>query len=242
MTDRLSVLMPIYNEAEGLSRSFHEARGFLEKSGVAFEFILVDDASTDATPRIIAELAAEYSQVKTLHHRSNQGPCSGLRTGPSLATGNWLLLLPVDLSVPLDDIVRLWERRGEADILLGYLNEPARRPLARRLQSAAYTRMINGLFGMDLRQVNGIALYRTEIFHRIRLESTGVALHAEILVRARNSGFRLEQVCLGYQPRRDGVETGNRPKVILKTIIEVFKLFAALRRANDRHVGIDPRK
>jgi glycosyltransferase involved in cell wall biosynthesis len=224
MSDHLSILVPVYNESQGLARSYRELRDFFEKRDFAFELILVDDASTDDSPSIIADLVARDPRVKSLRHPTNQGPCSGLKTGPTLATGDWLLLLPADLSIPLDDITRLWERRGDADIVLGYLNRPQQRPVRRRVQSAVYTWLINRLFAMELRQVNFVALYRTEIFRRIRLQTSGVALHAEILVRARDAGFSLQQVGLEFRPRREGVESGGRPKSILKTLVEISKL------------------
>jgi len=219
----LSVLMPAYNEADGLERSVTLVSEHLSAHGYDFEIVIVDDASTDATPQIARALAAASPHVRVVRHERNQGPCSGLKTGPAHVTKPWVLLLPVDLAIPLHDIETLWAARGGSDIVLGYVAREAREG-ARRVQSQVYTRIVNALFGMTLRQVNYVALYRTELLRELTLTTSGVALHAEILVRAARAGGVLTQLALGYEPRTVGVASGNKPRVVLKTLREILAL------------------
>jgi glycosyltransferase involved in cell wall biosynthesis len=220
----LTILMPAFNEAEGLARSVAAVAEHLDARGFDYEILIVDDASTDATPAIASELAARNPRVRLVRHARNQGPCSGLRTGPAHASKPWLLLLPVDLAIPLDDIERLWAEREGNDVVLGYIAKRQSREPGRRVQSGVYTTLVNALFGLRLEQVNYVALYRTAVLRGLTLTTSGVALHAEILVRAARRGGNIRQLGLGYEPRKSGVASGSKPRVVLKTLRELLRL------------------
>lgn len=226
----LSVVLPAFNEEVNLGSSFREIRSFLLDHHFEPEFIIVDDASTDRTPEIAKALQDEFPSVNVIRHEVNQGPCSGLRTGPVTATNEWVLLLPIDQAIPLVDIETLWDNRLDADIVLGYIARGTQRAWPRRLQSRIYTKLVNLLFGMNLRQVNYVALYKASVFRAINLTTSGTALHAEVLVRAKQAGFSIGQTPLGFQPRVLGEASGSKPAVILKTFSELVQLRQQLSR------------
>lgn len=230
----LCVLMPAYNEAAGLAHSVARVVEYLTAHAFDFEILIVDDASTDDTAAIASSLAAANPRIRLVQHASNRGPCSGLRTGPAHATRPWLLLLPVDLVIPLQDIHTLWQARAGSDIVLGYAASDTREG-ARRVQSRSYTRVINSLFGLELRQVNYVALYRTALLRELPLTTTGVALHAEILVRVARGAGVITQIGLGYEPRTVGQSSGNKPRVVLKTLAEILMLRLQLLGAPRGH-------
>jgi glycosyltransferase involved in cell wall biosynthesis len=228
--ETLSVLVPFFNERAGLESCVRTVSAFLHDAHIDFEIVLVDDASQDGSDAIAQRLAQELGErLRLVRHAQNQGPCSGLKTGPLQAKGEWTLLLPVDLAIPLEDILTFWAHRKDADIVLGYIKRSQEREGYRNVQSKLYTTLINRLFSLDLKQVNYVALYRTEVFRRIQLSTSGVALHAEILVRARNAGLTLRQLEVGYQPRKQGQATGSKPRVVWKTVQEIARLWRDAR-------------
>jgi dolichol-phosphate mannosyltransferase len=226
MNEPLTIVMPVYNEAQGVAAAAHEIHDTLTRRGYDLELVIVDDASTDGTYEIACAVAKRLARVRVERHPRNLGPCSGLATGGRLAHSDWVLLLPADIAIPLEDVDVLWAARQRADIVVGYVRDAAQRGLLRRLQSRVYTRLVNALFGLRLDQVNYVTLYRSAVFHSFELTTQGVARHVEILARARDAGFTLTQVPLGYRPRRHGQATGSKPGVVLKTIWEVVKLRA----------------
>lgn len=228
----LTVLIPTYNEP-GVGPCIDQVADHLARHGYDFEIVVVDDASTDATPATIAAIGRDRPYLRSLRHATNQGPCSGLKSGRELASRPWLLLLPVDLAIPLDEIETLWEAREGADIVLGYIEHTRARSPLRQFQSRMYTALVNALFRMRLRQVNYVALYRTELLQSLPLTTSGVALHAEILVRATRGGHVIRQVALRHEPRREAAASGSKPSVVLKTAVEILQL----RRALGRSVG-----
>jgi glycosyltransferase involved in cell wall biosynthesis len=237
VTKPLTIVMPVFNEAEGLQAALFEVDATLRARGYQLEIIVVDDASTDRTHEIACAVAAQLEDARVLRHPHNLGPCSGLATGGRLAKHERVLLLPADIAVPLEEVDSLWEASMRADIVVGYLRDATQRSPLRRVQSRVYTHFVNRLFGLDLAQVNYVTLYRAAVFRDLALTTKGVARHLEILARARKAGFTLTQVGLGYRPRRHGEATGSRPEVVLSTIWEVLKLRAQLLRA--RRAGRD---
>ena len=235
MTKALSIVMPVYNEAQGLEAAVDEVHAVLRARGYDPEIIIVDDASTDGTYALACSIAARLPSVRAERHPRNLGPCSGLATGARLAKHAWVLLLPADIAIPLEDVDVLWEAREQADIVVGYVAADAglREPL-RHLQSRLYAGLVNALFGLGVRQVNYVTLYPSRLFHAIELTTEGVARHAEILARGRRAGLSLTEVPLGYRRRQHGSATGNRPSVIAKTLWEILRLRVQLE-LSQRH-------
>ncbi len=229
MSVNLTILVPFYNEADGLESCVEQLHAYLSAHGHSYELLLVDDHSSDGSSEIGRRLYEKDPRVRYHRHPRNYGPCSALRTGPALASGEWTLLLPVDLAIPLGDISSFWNNREGSDIVLGYIEEPERRERARLFQSRLYTLFIRMLFGHSWPQINYVALYRTSLLQSLKLESKGVALHAEILIRAAREGAKIRPLAVGYAPRTVGVARGSRPGVILGTIWEILRLWWRLK-------------
>ncbi len=81
MTDRpeFSVIVPVHNESGNVAQLISEIAAALD--GRAYEMVFVDDASPDQTRAILAELKADYPQLRVLSHRKNAGQSRAIRTG-----------------------------------------------------------------------------------------------------------------------------------------------------------------
>jgi len=108
----LSVVAPMYDE-EALVTTFH-ARVCAALEGVPFELVLVDDGSTDATPRLLAELAARDPRVRVIELSRNFGHQTALTAGLDHARGDAVVMLDADLQDPPELIPAMLEhwRRG----------------------------------------------------------------------------------------------------------------------------------
>ncbi|MGH3183762.1 MAG: glycosyltransferase family 2 protein, partial [Acidimicrobiales bacterium] len=113
---KLSVLMPVYNEAATLSSAV--ARVLDVKYPCDMELVLVDDGSTDGTDLLIGELPAT---VVTQSHPANRGKGAAVRTAASLATGDYVIVCDADLEYAPADIPALLGPilQGEADVVFG---------------------------------------------------------------------------------------------------------------------------
>jgi glycosyltransferase involved in cell wall biosynthesis len=110
--DLVSVVMPAFNRAHLVRAS---ADSVLEQTHRDLELVIVDDASTDDTWRVISDLAASDSRVVPIRHVMNRGAQSARNTAIRASRGTWLAFLDADDEYVPDSIERrlaLAEREG----------------------------------------------------------------------------------------------------------------------------------
>lgn len=92
-TVRVSVVIPAFNAASTIERAITSARVQTEEN---LEIIVVDDASSDQTPEIVAEAAKSDARVRLLRQPVNAGPAAARNRGIAAAKGDWIALLDAD--------------------------------------------------------------------------------------------------------------------------------------------------
>src|SRR6266705_3243156 len=114
MGTTVSVVLPVYNEAENLDLLVGRLREVLERaSGGAFEVLLVDDGSTDASPEMLDALAARDPRYKVIHFSRNFGHQAALQAGLDAAAGDAVILMDADLQDPpevLHQFIEKWRQ------------------------------------------------------------------------------------------------------------------------------------
>jgi glycosyltransferase involved in cell wall biosynthesis len=162
----LSVILPVYNEAENL-RSLHESvSAVMEQVGRSHEIIYCDDGSTDGSTDILRALAVENPQVKLLLLRRNFGQTAALVAGLDHARGDILILLDSDLQNDPRDIPKLLELIDQGyDIVSGWRRRRQDPFLTKVLPSKIANRLISWITGVHLHD-HGCTLkaYRREFF------------------------------------------------------------------------------
>jgi hypothetical protein len=78
---------------------------------------------------------------------------------------------------------------------------------------------------MKQRQFNYIHMYRREMLNRIDIESRGVFITAEIMIKARDLGYMLHEVDITYVPRTAGKATCGNTAVIVETVRDLFRFW-----------------
>jgi len=218
----VTIIVPAYNEEENLAPTVGAVAARLHDLGKSHEILIVDDGSTDATPAVAAELAREDPCVRVVTHPHNLGPGSGVVTGIEHARGEAVLFIPADLALDLDHLHRYFDAADAgADVVVGLRSDRRDYSPFRKLVSVVNIGLIRLLFGMRVRQFNYIHLYKRRIFERITVESRGVFMAAEVLIKARDLGFRLVEVEAGYVPRQAGQASCGSVRVIAKTVWEL---------------------
>jgi glycosyltransferase involved in cell wall biosynthesis len=112
----ISVIIPCYNDADNLGRCLDSVFAQTEP---AFEIIVVDDASSDVSPRLLRSCCASHTNLVLISHSENRGPAHARASGVRAARGSHLLFLDADDSLRVDSIALLGAEleRDEADIL-----------------------------------------------------------------------------------------------------------------------------
>ena len=215
----LSVVLPALNEADNLALMVRRVATVLDGLGITGEIIVVDDGSTDGTAAVAASLP-----VTLLCHPRNRGYGAALRTGFAAARGQRIFFTDSDQQFDLAELAGLLHAAERADIAVGY-RQVRRDPLYRRLNAAAWGRLVRRLFALPVRDINcAFKVFRREVVEQIELCSTGAFINTELLARAQAAGFTIAEIPVGHYIRPTGQATGARPAVILQAFRELIAL------------------
>ena len=129
-----------------------------------------------------------------------------------------------------------------ADVIAGYRLDRTIEGPKRTLYSYVYNALIGVLFGWPHRDINfSFKLMKREVIEAIDLKAEGSLIDAELIVKAKNRGFAIQQIGLDYFPRIRGQSHLSSPRVILKIFAELVKLYPEMRRRMPRPTTQRPR-
>ena len=110
----LAVIVPAFNEAEGIHATLDRVRSVLDGFQISTEVIVVDDGSTDGTGQRAADCGA-----RVLTHRWNRGYGAALKTGILATRARAIMIMDADCTYPPDAIPRLYKKLEDADMVVG---------------------------------------------------------------------------------------------------------------------------
>lgn len=221
----LSFLIPCYNDADTVGRVVAEADGVGKKLKIPYTILVINDASADDTPLVLADLQKKYRKLAVLTHATNAGYGSTIRELYTKAKGAWLFTVPGDEQIAPKELLKLLPYTKTADMIIGWRINRADSP-ARLRQSAIYNSLIRLLFGVKLHDVNSVRLMKTSIAKAVNLRSTSAFVDAELTIKAMRQNFRVREVVISHRSRAEGTGGGGKLTTILPTIKDMilFKL------------------
>ena len=233
----VSLVIPMFNEELNIEHAVATARQALLNHAGDYEIIIVDDASTDSSPEIVARLESEDPNVQVIRHEQNRKLGGSLKTG--FAAARKELVFYMDADLPFDPEVLGQAMRAMwitgADVIAGYRLDRTIEGLRRTIYSYVYNALIGVLFGWPHRDINfSFKLMKREVLETIELKSEGSLIDAELIVKAKNHGFAIQQIGLDYFPRVRGVSHLSSPKVILKILRELISLRSEMKKRVQR--------
>jgi len=227
------MVIPMFNEELNIEHAVNAAVEALAQYAGDYEILIVDDASTDASPAMVAARAAENPCIRMIRHEKNRKLGGSLKSGFAAATKDLVLYMDADLPFDPDVLgraIRAMEVTG-ADVIAGYRHDRTMEGWRRTLYSYVYNALIGILFGWPHRDINfSFKLMKREVLEAIELKSEGSLIDAELIVKAKNRGFAIQQIGLDYFPRIRGTSHLSSPRVILKILAELWKLYPEMRR------------
>lgn len=198
--------MPVYNEARTLGDIVR--RVMKSSVPVSRELVIVDDASTDATPDVLKTIAAEHGEeVRVFSHETNRGKGAAIRTAIAHARGEIILVQDADLEYDPRDYPLLLEPilEEQADVVFGnrFHGGPHRvlyfwHYTANRL----LTLLTNLLTGLNLSDMEvGYKVFRADVLRRVTLTSDRFGFEPEITIKVARLGCRVYEVPIRYYGR-----------------------------------------
>ena len=227
----ISVFFPCYNEQDNVERTVTRALSVLEKLGLDYEVIIVDDGSKDVTAEIADGLARQNPRIKLVRHSTNLGYGAALQSGFRAASKRLVFYTDGDGQFDISELPSLIPLLRQYDIVSCFrLNRQDN--LIRKINGFCWTKLVCLLFGLRLKDIDcAFKLYKREIFDNIQLSSAGALIDTEILARAVKKGFTIIQRPVHHFPRTAGKQTGASLKVIFRAFKELFRLYRQIRNS-----------
>jgi glycosyltransferase involved in cell wall biosynthesis len=226
----LTIVVPAWNEGTNLPiclRTLHATF-----AGSPYEIIVIDDGSKDETLAVAQSLAAEQPEhVRVLAHDRNEGFGSALRTGLGAACGCYVTCCPADFEMTPADWSPFASALGQADVMVGCRIRREGYTSLMRFNSWLYPKLVRALFGLRLRDVNWISVYRRDLVQRVAITQSGIPILVEILIKLRDLGATFREVDCRMQPRRIGKPSAARFRIMWQTLIGLVMLWWDYRPA-----------
>ena len=203
MSQRLSVVIPVYNEGENIGPLLIKLTKSLEE--LAWEVIVVDDGSTDHSYQAASDFAIHEPRVKILRHRRNKGKTATIKTGLKHAQGNLIAIIDADLQYDPADIPKLLKPilKGEADAVNGW-RVKRRDSNTRILASKVYNWLVRKFFGLSVHDNNsGLKVFRREALEEV-IPILRRDFHRYILPLLHYHGYEVAEIPVTHYPRKSG--------------------------------------
>ncbi len=200
----LTVVVPVYNEADNLQPLHDELTAALGALGRAYEIVYVDDGSTDGSQQRLADLLRCDARVVVVRLARNYGQTAALAAGFDHARGEVVVTLDADGQNDPADIPILLASLDQGYDLVGGWRRPRRDGLLlRRIPSALANALIGWITGVRLHDYGcTLRVMRRGVVSGLRLYGE---MHRFIPALASDLGARVTEVQVHHRPRRHGV-------------------------------------
>lgn len=208
MVQRLSLIIPAYNEAETLSAVL-SALHALSLPGIEKEIIVVNDGSNDGTEEVLEQLQRTIP-LRVYMHATNRGKGASIHTGLTHATGDFVLFHDADLEYAPHDILRLLAcmQKTGADAVYGTRMTSKHAQFASLLQRGGniflsfVTRVLYGGKVSDME--TGYKLLKRSALQDISLHEKGFGIEPELTAHLLLLHRRIVEVPISFRARTQG--------------------------------------
>ncbi len=198
----LSIIMPCYNEAATLRQIIEQVLAVK----LSKELIVVDDHSSDATPAILADIAAQYPEIRVVRQPVNMGKGTAIRTGLALATGDIVIVQDSDLEYDPNDYYELVRPivQGRVEVVYGsrFQGRHTGMYFWNAVGNKGLTFITNFLYNSWINDMETCyKVMRTDIMRSLDLQSNDFRIEPEITAKVLRLGYRIYQVPISYMGR-----------------------------------------
>jgi glycosyltransferase involved in cell wall biosynthesis len=228
---QLSVLVPVYNEAENLPELAERLTQALDDLRLGWEVVFANDGSVDGSGALLDHLAGEEPRFKIVHLRRNFGQTAALMAAVDFSRGDIIVMLDADLQNDPADIGGMLQKLDDGyDVVSGWRIDRRDGEWGRRWPSRLANRLISRLSGVHLHDYGcTLKAYRRWTIENIRLYGE---MHRYIPIYASWQGARLLELPVAHHPRKHGKSKyglSRASRVLLDLLVIYF-----LDRAIDR--------
>ncbi|MBQ9439417.1 MAG: glycosyltransferase family 2 protein [Paludibacteraceae bacterium] len=204
-TPNLSIIVPLYNEAESLPKLYEWVERVVAKMGISWDIWFVNDGSTDNSQQEIEKLADTSEHVRYIQFRHNYGKSPALYCGFEAAEGDVVITMDADLQDDPEEIPELYRMITEDgyDLVSGWKKHRLDNALTKNLPSKLYNATARAITGLKLHDMNcGLKAYKKDVIKNIEVFGE---MHRYIPFLAKNAGFtKIGEKVVNHRKREFG--------------------------------------
>jgi glycosyltransferase involved in cell wall biosynthesis len=234
----ITAFFPCYNDSGTIATIVITADQTLRELTDDYEIIVGNDASTDHSHELLAELEALYPRLRVLNHATNRGYGGNLRSMFAASTKDLIFYTDGDAQYDPAELTHLYRNLApEIDVVQGYKIERSD-PLHRKIIGRVYHHFVRFWFGLHLRDVDcDFRLFRRHVLESFPLESNSGCITVELMTRIEQGRFRVLEVPVHHYHRAFGQSQFFNFSRVARTLIELSVLWVKLKMPGRRRVS-----
>lgn len=201
MRKRISVVIPVYNEAESLPKLYEQLKSVL----VPFspnEILFIDDGSSDSSTEFLHTLAETEEPVTLIQFHRNYGKAACLAEGFKYADGDYVVTMDADLQDDPAEIPNLVQKLEEGFDLVSGWKKDRKDPWSKKIPSKFFNMITRFFTGVKIHDFNcGLKIYRKAVVKTLDLYG---GRHRYIPALAGQKGFKVSEIVVNHRPRVHG--------------------------------------
>jgi len=201
---KVTILSPIHNEQKSLRELAARVNKVMNKTcGNSWEFLLIDDISTDKSPEILSELEGKYKNIRVITHKKQSGQTGCFKTGFENAKGDIIITIDGDLQLMPEDIPRFIEKMDRGYDLVNAIRENRKHPFWIKLASRVYNTLMLVFFNSPvLDSASNFTAVRSKFVKDLKLRGNDHRYIVPIVVR--RGGKRIGEIIVEHKGRSHG--------------------------------------
>lgn len=225
----ISVFFPCYNDAGTIASMVELATLTLKKVAGDFEVIVVDDGSSDASRKILKELARKNKYLKLVFHEKNRGYGGALISGFKNATCEYVFYTDGDFQYDVSELELLVEKLSpNVDIVQGYKIK-RHDPWYRIFIGDMYNFAVKLAFNLKIKDVDcDFRLIRRAVFNKVKLEHNSGVITVEMVKKIQDANFKFVEVAVSHYFRSYGRSQFFNFRRIFRVGVELIDLWREL--------------
>ena len=236
MEEKLSIVMPCYNEGERIYNNLLETSKIISKFSSNYEIICVNDGSRDNSEEEIKKACKKDKNIRIVTYKKNKGKGYALKQGTKEATGSLIAFADADLELSptfIEKYIDIMKKTG-SDVVVGsklHKDSEVNYPLKRRILSFGYYIILKILFRLRIKDTQtGLKLFKAKAIKYAMplLTTNGFAFDIELLAILNKSGYNIIDAPIKLEFNRENNMGRIRIKDIFKMGTDTLKIFSRL--------------
>jgi glycosyltransferase involved in cell wall biosynthesis len=183
MPNSIALIILALNEESCIRETYETYKKSIEKKGLNYEFIIINDGSSDQTGEISETIKKEDPSVTVFHNNIPMGIGYGFKLGLQHTEKEYCMWTGAYSGLSEKYIDLCFDSIGNTDLTIGHITNPKVRKFFRRNLSSIFTCLMNLITGLNIKYYNALVLCKTSPLKKIKIRSNKYTFQAECITK-----------------------------------------------------------